>query len=341
MTNLSKGLNGLVNFGNTCYMNSAIQCLSNIKILRDYFLTKKFLEDINKEKSELALTVNWYKLLNGLWLDDKVISPHNFRKEIRILALKNGMNLNLVGNGQNDVQEFLQFLINSLHNCLSRKVQMTITGKIVNDLDKNAFEAMKSWKVFFKDDYSFIIENFYSQHSSSIFDLEKNHKSTIYEPICYYTLPIPDKDELDIYNCLDLYTDYERMDDDNKWYDEKNKEYIDCYKQIKFWSTPKVLIIVLKRFMNDGSKINKLINFPINNLNLNKYCIGYSKKNNIYDLVSISNHIGNLNSGHYFAYSKNIEDNKWYEYNDTSVNEINVNSIVTKNAYCLFYVKKV
>ncbi len=37
-----KGLSGLINFGNTCYMNSAIQCLSNIGILRDYFLSKKF-----------------------------------------------------------------------------------------------------------------------------------------------------------------------------------------------------------------------------------------------------------------------------------------------------------
>ena len=90
MVNSNKGLNGLVNFGNTCYMNSAIQCLSNVKILRDYFLSKKFLEDINKDKVELSLTVNWYKLLNALWTREDTISPQNFRREIRILALKNG-----------------------------------------------------------------------------------------------------------------------------------------------------------------------------------------------------------------------------------------------------------
>lgn len=217
---------------------------------------------------------------------------------------------------------------------------MTINGKIINDLDKKAFEAMKSWKTFFKDDYSFIVEKFYSQHSSSIYDLDKNLKSTIYEPICYYTLPIPNKENIDLYDCLDLYTDLEKMNEENKWYDEKSKEYIECYKEIKFWSTPKVLIIVLKRFLNDGSKISNLIDFPIKNLNINKYCVGYSKRSNIYDLVGISNHIGNLNSGHYYAYCKNIEDNKWYEFNDTNVRKMNKEEIITENAYCLFYVKK-
>tara|TARA_A100001015_G_scaffold171866_2_gene191015 strand:+ start:1197 stop:2219 length:1023 start_codon:yes stop_codon:yes gene_type:complete len=340
MSHASKGLSGLVNFGNTCYMNSAIQCLSNVEILRDYFLDKDFLEDLNKEKEELSLVVNWYKLLNHMWSGNNTIAPKNFRQDIRIMAFKGGINYNLVGNGQNDVQEFIQFFISSLHNCLSRKVQMTINGKIINDLDKKAFEAMKSWKTFFKDDYSFIVEKFYSQHSSSIYDLNKNLKSTIYEPICYYTLPIPNKENIDLYDCLDLYTDLEKMNEENKWYDEKNKEYIECYKEIKFWSTPKVLIIVLKRFLNDGSKISNLIDFPIKNLNINKYCVGYSKRSNIYDLVGISNHIGNLNSGHYYAYCKNIEDNKWYEFNDTNVRKMNKEEIITENAYCLFYVKK-
>lgn len=335
------GLSGLINFGNTCYMNSAIQCLSNIQTFRDYFLSKEFVDDINKNKLEVNLVVQWYKLMLGMWRKNCTISPQSFRKEIRLLALKQDMNLNFVGNGQNDVQEFILFLINSMHNCLSRRVEMKISGTIKNDLDKKALEAMKSWKAFFKDDYSIFIDLFYSQHSSSIYDLDKNLKSTIYDPICYYTIPIPmNKDNINIYDCLDLYTDFEKMDGDNKWYNEETKEFIDCYKQIKFWNTPKILIIVFKRFLKSGNKKSNYIDFPIKELDLNKYCIGYKKNKNIFDLVCVSNHIGNLNFGHYFAYCKNSENEKWYNYNDSDVTEITEDELISNSAYCLFYQKR-
>ena len=54
---------------------------------------------------------------------------------------------------QNDVQEFITFMINTLHNALCNQVIVKISGEIKNDLDKLALEAMKSWKQFFKDDY--------------------------------------------------------------------------------------------------------------------------------------------------------------------------------------------
>ena len=199
---------------------------------------------------------------------------------------------------------------------------------------------MKSWKSFFKDDYSIFIDLFYSQLSSSIYDLDKNLKSTIYDPICYYTIPIPkNKDNINIYDCLDLYTDFEKMDEENKWYNEETKEYIECYKQIKFWNTPKILIIVFKRFLKNGQKNTEKIDFPINELNLNKYFINYKKNKNIYDLIGISNHIGNLNFGHYYAYCKNSLNNKWYNYNDNNVSEIKEEDLITDSAYCLFYEK--
>ncbi len=335
----TNGLSGLENFGNTCYMNSAIQCMSNIEELRDYFLKKKFIEDINKSKQELGLIKQWYHLLNGIWEENQTISPVSFRNEVRMLALKQGINLNFVGNGQNDVQEFIQFLITNMHNCLSKKVNMTITGKIINDLDKKALEAMKRWKQFFKNDYSFFVDLFYGQQSSNIFDLDKNLMSCTYEPYCFLPLPIPtDINNINIYNCLDLFTNYDKLDGDNKWYNDKTKEYIECYKKIQFWSCPKILIIVLKRFSNDGSKNTTLVDFPLENLSLEKYSVGYSRKKNKYNLIGISNHIGNLNSGHYYAYCKK-KNNKWYNFNDTNISELEENELVTEASYCLFYKK--
>jgi ubiquitin C-terminal hydrolase len=338
MSNIN-GLCGLVNFGNTCYMNSAIQCLTCIKELKMYFLEKEFIEDLNKSSIEYNLIVNWYKILLEKYNGNNIISPDGFRREIRIISLKEGLNLNFVGNSQNDVQEFILFLIDKMHNGLSRKVNIKISGTVKNELDKCALKAMEHWKLFFKDSYSIFIDLFYSQNSNRTFDLKNNLISVNYDPICYHTLPIPDNIEKpSIYDCFDLYTEMELMNDkDNLYYNETTKEYIDSYKEIKFWSLPKILIIVLKRFNNNGDKINKLISFPKEKLDLCKYCVGYKKQSYVYDLFAISNHTGSLGGGHYYAYCK-MEDEKWYNFNDTSVTK--VENIVTQNAYCLFYKKK-
>lgn len=58
----------------------------------------------------------------------------------------------------------------------------------------------------------------------------------------------------------------------------------------------------------------------------------------------MSNHYGSLAFGHYTAYGKNFETGKWYDYNDSSVSEVHSyhgdNSVVTKDAYVLYYIRK-
>ncbi len=60
----------------------------------------------------------------------------------------------------------------------------------------------------------------------------------------------------------------------------------------------------------------------------------------IYDLYAVSNHYGSLNGGHYTAFCRNPIDNKWYEFDDSSVSRIDPSSAVTKAAYVLFYKRR-
>ena len=161
--------------------------------------------------------------------------------------------MNFVGNGQNDVQEFLVFMIDSMHNSLCKKVNMYITGSVENDLDKCALEAYEKLEIIFKDNYSIFVDLFYSQLSSSIYSLNGKLLSTNYQPTCFYTLPINDNSKT-LYDCFDNYTKREKLDGENKWLNEETNEYIEVYKKINFWKLPKILIIVLKRFTNDGRK---------------------------------------------------------------------------------------
>ena len=130
---------------------------------------------------------------------------------------------------------------------------------------------------------------------------------------------------------------------------KKNREMKESIKNITIWEAPKVLIIHLKRFKKTlyGSveKITNKVNFPLNGLDISDYLHKSSScKNKIYDLFAINNHtnfnrlgFNSISFGHYYSYCKNFMNNKWYDYNDDTVNEIKENKIITADAYILFY----
>ena len=109
-------------------------------------------------------------------------------------------------------------------------------------------------------------------------------------------------------------------------------------KKLEIYKTPKILIIQIKRF-NRIRKLDTKVYFPISNLDINKYIISEDKNKNIkYDLFAVANHYGSLNFRHYTAIYKNAFDNKWYEFNDSMVSEINDTSrIISENTYVLYY----
>ena len=337
---INKGLCGLSNLGNTCYMNSAIQCMSHTLILSDYFLLDRYTDDYDPTKIEHNLVREWKRLLDGLWNNDRcIITPTSFHKVVLILSERLNYNVRFGNFTQNDVQEFLLFMINTLHNALCNQVIVKITGEIKNDLDKLALEAMKSWKQFFKDDYSVIIDIFYSQIFSATKCPDCSYISTVFNPMCYHTLSIPyiNGETVTLYDCYTMFTNNEKLDKDNMWKCEKCNDYKCANKRLLLWSTPKILIICLKRFKN-LMKNSVLVNFPINNLDLKDYCIGYEKNRSRYNLYGICNHSGGVAGGHYYAYCKN-KNEKWYKFNDSSITEISTTDLVSNNAYCLFYEK--
>ena len=325
----NKGLCGFHNIGNTCYLNTALQCLIHTYPLTEYFLSNNF-------DNKNILVNEFIKLISVINDENCTISPNSLIKSVMKRGHEKKMDIKFLL--QNDVQEFLIFFIDELHEEIKKNVTMTITGRVLNDTDKMALKSMKSWNSFFKNNYSKIIELFYGQ-TVSIIKVNNIVKSENYGPLCFFSLPIPINlinKTINIYDCFDLFCKTELLREDNQWKCDKTNKYYDAEQITKIWKYPQIMIINLKRFDFNQNKINVNIDFPIKNLNLSNFCIGYNNNKSIYDLYAICNHRGNLNNGHYYAYCKH-KNNKWYNFNDSDIKEIKEESLITNKAYCLFY----
>ena len=335
-----KGLSGLANLGNTCFINSCMQVLSHTYEL-NYFLDDEKYKKKLKNKYDSALLLEWDNLRTLMWNNNCIVSPNKFLNTIHKVAKIKGMEM-FTGYSQNDLPEFLLFLIDCFHNSISREIKMTISGQAENETDKIAIQCFEMIKNMYSKEYSEVWNLFYAVHVSEIINLETGKQIKITpEPYFMIDLPIPSNNKSpSLIDCFEHYVEGEVLDGENAWYNEETKERINIRKRILFWSFPNILVIDLKRFNARNQKSQILVTFPLDDLDLTKYVIGYKKESYHYELYGVCNHSGGVLGGHYTAYVKNA-NGKWYHFNDTSVSEVGLQeSIVSPKAYCLFYRKK-
>jgi len=333
----NKGLSGLANLGNTCFINSCIQILSHTYELNT-FLDNEIYKKKLKNKYESALLIEWDNLRKLLWNQNCIVSPGKFITTIQKVAKLKNMEI-FTGYSQNDVSEFLLFLIDCFHTALSREISITISGNPETETDKIAIKCFEMVKNTYSKDYSEIWNLFYAVNVSEITRVDNGKVLSINpEPFFMVDLPIPPNNKSpSLIDCFNHYVEGEIIEN---YTDEETKEKIDIRKKILFWSFPNILAIDLKRFNNRFQKNQIYITFPLDNLDLSDYVIGYKKEKFKYELYGVCNHSGGVMGGHYTSYVKN-SNGKWYHYNDTSVSEVGLSeSIVSPKAYVLFYRKK-
>ena len=155
----NKGLTGLTNLGNTCFINSCMQILSHTYELNE------ILQDISSKKRvnnnyDSALLLEWNSLRELMWKENCVISPGKFIQTIQKLAkIKN--NHQFIGYQQNDLPEFLLFVIDCFHTSLRREVEMKIMGVPETEKDTLALECYKTIEKMYAKDYSEIWNLFF------------------------------------------------------------------------------------------------------------------------------------------------------------------------------------
>ncbi len=339
----NRGLTGLMNVGNSCYLNSCMQILSHTYELNNFLKKGDYKKKLNRVADSVIL-LEWDKLREMMWSTNCTIAPHGFVKSIRKIASIKKRDI-FSGNDQNDIQEFLLFLIDSFHTALSREVDMQINGNSQTATDNLATVCYTMMKNMYKKEYSEMLNIFYGIHVSEIIENTTGDAlSARPEPFSVLSLSLPAATTArppTLYDCFDLYCQPEILSEanGNAWFNDKTGKKENVQRRICFWSLPDVMIIDLKRWNGHTKKNHNLIDIPLNNADFSKYVKGYNAASFVYDLFGVCNHSGGTFGGHYTAFIKNA-NGRWYCFNDTLVSEIKETNVITPYSYCLFYRKK-
>ncbi|XP_034663563.1 ubiquitin carboxyl-terminal hydrolase 8 isoform X1 [Drosophila subobscura] len=330
--NMGKGLTGLKNLGNTCYMNSILQCLSNTPQLTEYCISdqyKNYISRSNKTNGQVIEEVA--ALIKVLWNGQyKCVASRDLRYVVgqyqRIFR----------GVDQQDSHEFLTILMDWLHSDLQTldvpRIRETIGA------------AEKAWLDFTKAKESMILHLFYGQMKSTVKCVACHKESATYE--CFSNLSLelpPNANECQLSQCMDMYFSGERI---HGWNCPNCKTKRDAIKKLDISKLPPVLVVHLKRFYADTSntgayvKKQNYLNFPLQNLAMNPYIARAESRAGTpktYQLYAVSNHYGSMEGGHYTAFCKSAHYRRWFKFDDQVVSYLETPNVVSSAAYILFY----
>ncbi|UJR22199.1 hypothetical protein I4U23_025263 [Adineta vaga] len=198
-------LYGLKNCGNTCYINAIVHCLCHTEQLASYILQKNYETDIRNIKNAIhdysttsqqalgfKVTKIFAQIFQALWNNSSNTTSKLLYDFKTILG---NLNKQYSGNEQNDAQEFLLFLINTIHD----ELNLTAPGRC-RQQNKNSFScvtsselARRAWSEYIDANQSIITSTFSAQLHSTLRCNQCKKESKTFEPYLLLSLPIPQK----------------------------------------------------------------------------------------------------------------------------------------------------
>uniref|UniRef100_A0A673Y869 Ubiquitin carboxyl-terminal hydrolase 32 n=1 Tax=Salmo trutta TaxID=8032 RepID=A0A673Y869_SALTR len=184
-----KGATGLSNLGNTCFMNSSIQCVSNTTPLTDYFISGRHLYELNRT-NPIGMRGHMAKcygdLLMELWSGtQKNVAPLKLRWTIAKYAPRfNGFQ-------QQDSQELLAFLLDGLHEDLNRVHEKPYVELKDSNGRPDWEVALEAWENHLRRNRSIVVDLFHGQLKSQVKCKTCGHISARFDPFNFLSLPLP------------------------------------------------------------------------------------------------------------------------------------------------------
>ncbi|XP_077217490.1 ubiquitin-specific protease 23 isoform X2 [Tasmannia lanceolata] len=303
---------GLANLGNTCFLNSVLQCLTYTEPFAAYLQSGKHKSSCHTS-GFCAMCAIQNHVSSALQSTGKILSPSHLVKNLRCIS-RSFRNCR-----QEDAHEYMVNLLESMHKCC--------LPYGVSSESPSAYEKSLVHKIFG------------GRLRSQVKCMQCSYCSNTFDPFLDLSLEIVRADSLR--KALAHFTAAEKLDGGERQYRcQRCKEKVKALKQLTVHKAPYVLTIHLKRFGSEvpGQKIDKKVDFGTN-LDLKPFVSDPHEGEWKYTLYGVLVHAGwTTHSGHYFCFVR-TSTGMWYALDDKRVSQVSEKTVLEQKAYMLFYVR--
>ncbi|XP_059635606.1 ubiquitin carboxyl-terminal hydrolase 23 [Cornus florida] len=301
---------GLENLGNTCFLNSVLQCLTYTEPLAAYLQSGKH-QISCRAAGFCALCAIQKHVSRALQATGRILAPKDLVSNLRCIS-RNFRNAR-----QEDAHEYMVNLLESMHKC-----------SLPSGVPSESPGAYKK---------SLVHKIFGGRLCSQVKCMQCSFCSNKFDPFLDLSLEIAKVDSL--YKALAHFTAKEQLDGGERQYQcQKCKQKVKAIKQLTVYEAPYVLAIHLKRFGSyvPGQKIDKKVEFGPT-FDLKPFVTGPYDGDLKYTLYGVLVHAGwSTHSGHYYCFVR-TSSGMWYYLDDNKVVQVNERKVLEQKAYMLFY----
>lgn len=303
---------GLENLGNTCFLNSVLQCLTYTEPLAAYLQSGKHQSSCHIA-GFCALCAIQKHVSRALQATGRILAPKDLVLNLRCISR------NFRNSRQEDAHEYMVNLLESMHKCC-------LPSGVPSE-SANAYEKSLVHKIFG------------GRLRSQVKCTQCSYCSNKFDPFLDLSLEIAKADS--VLKALNNFTAAELLDGGEKQYHcQRCKQKVRALKQLTVYKAPYVLTIHLKRFRahDPGQKNDKKVQFG-STLDMKPFVSGSYEGDLKYTLYGVLVHHGwSTHSGHYYCFVR-TSSGMWYSLDDNRVVQVNERSVLEQKAYMLFYVR--
>jgi ubiquitin carboxyl-terminal hydrolase 36/42 len=325
---------GLINLGNTCFINASLQCLANTPPLVQWLLSNSHHQYCRmKLEKQFCLFCEAERIVKLIHSKNSYSSssigpanPNNIARRIKEISKTFRFGR------QEDASEFLICLIDKIVEACLRSSQ---PPERLRPSSGTSYEQLCHSQTFLHDLFGLVLR-------SRVICSRCHYISDTFE--VQYTWIVGVRNHSDIKQSLQQFVCRETLSGENLYRCIKCKQLVPAIKRYTLHKASKILLINLKRFEfgKNSHKLSHLVRYP-EYLNVKSYMSEENSHDQSlnYRLYAVLVHIGSsMHSGHYYSYVRS-PNNRWYKADDTTMTQCDLNQVLTQHgAYILCYIKE-